>query len=131
MILILLVLALFPIFAYRWSKRHYPNHNGLITGVATGLIISPFSLGLYGTYFIPFIGFIPGMIGFFLTFIHGSPGFKVATFFGLREPKTVVSGLEHIQIEIINGIIWAMLYGFIGKGIDTYRSYRKKRVMIA
>jgi hypothetical protein len=127
MILVLLGLALFPIFTYRWSKRRYPNHNGLITGVTTGLVISPFSLGLYGSYFIPFIGFIPGMIGLLLTFLHGPPGFKVATFLELREPRTVVSGLEHIQIEIINGIIWGVVYGLIGQGIDAYRSSRRRK----
>lgn len=127
MILALLGLSLFPIFVYRWSMRSYPNRRGLVTGIAIGLVISPLSFGLYMTYFIPFIGFIPGMIGLFLKLFHGVPGFKVATFLGFREPGIVVSGIEHIPIEIINGIIWGMVYGLIGLGIDIYRSFRKER----
>ncbi|KPJ61594.1 MAG: hypothetical protein AMJ46_00360 [Latescibacteria bacterium DG_63] len=127
MILALLGLALFPILTYRWSKRRYPNHIGLATGAATGLVVSPFSLGLYATYFIPLIGFVPGMIGLLLTFFHEPPGLRVATFLGLRDSKAVGGGLEHVQIQIINGIIWGVVYGLIGQGIDTYRSFKRRR----
>lgn len=87
-----------------------------------GSIISPFSMGLYATFFIPIIGLVPGIIGLISAMFHGTPGFTMATWLGIREGRTVVNFTEGISIEIINGIFWGVIYGIVGFGVDLLRS---------
>lgn len=117
----LLCLIVIPIVANIWGKKYHSTHTGLITGVSFGLIASPFSLGLYSLFYIPIIGII-GMIGLPFALLHGEPGFQIATILNLRQPNMVVSGIEHIYIEAINGIVWSIIYGFIGFTYDNLKT---------
>ncbi len=119
-ILILLpsFLIIIPIFVYKYAKNNFPKRKYLITGMAMGLIISPTSFSMYGFYYIPYIGLIPGMLGLMLQLFHGEPGYKLAIYLGLLKPATVVEGTGHILLFIMDGIIWAPIYGLIGFILD-------------
>lgn len=125
MLLLLLLLAAVPIIAYRIARTQHPSCTFLLTGIALGLVISPLSLGLYATFFIPYIGLVPGMIGLALTMFHGSPGFHLAQSLGII-PLGVVEGIGHFYIEVINGLIWAVAYGCLGWIADWFRAKNHK-----
>ncbi|MEC4680844.1 MAG: hypothetical protein ACE1ZW_01510 [Nitrospirales bacterium] len=124
--LALFCLIVLPIGMYRWGKRHYPEKLWFITGVSFGLIASPFSMGLYGFYFMSSLGFIPGMLGFVLTMLHAGPGFEILGLVGLREDGNVVSNMQRVKMEVINGVVWGILYGIAGSVVDNYLASRKQ-----
>jgi hypothetical protein len=117
--LLLLLLAVVPVVAWRFSRRRAPAHVWAITGVAFGLVISPLSLGLYSTYF---IGVLPtGLLGLLSTLFHGSPGYDAAVWLGLVPSHEVVSGVGHVYVEVLSGAFWAVVYGLLGATIDWLR----------
>jgi hypothetical protein len=122
-LLLLLFLAIVPVVAYRYARRRHPNHLFLISGVALGSIIEPFSLGLYATYFIPYIGLVPGMLGLFAAMFHGTPGHKAALYLGIIPPQ-VVEGISHLYLAAVNAAIWGAVYGCVGWVIDRIRTRR-------
>lgn len=119
-------LILFPIGMYYFGKRYYPKKLWLITGVSFGLIASPFSRGLYGFYFMSFLGFIPGIVGLILSMWHGGPGFKILGLLEMREPGTVVNNMQRLQMEMINAVVWGILYGIAGSAVDKYLTSQKQ-----
>ena len=124
MLIALFVLILLPIAAYRMVRKKQPRHLWSVTGLTFGLVAAPVSLGLYAMFFVPYVGLVPGMIGLPLSLFHGAPGFEIATVLGLRDARTVVSGNEHLVIELINALFWGVVYGVLGFGIDKYRKVR-------
>ena len=127
----LLLLALVPISGYFYAKANKPERKGLITGIALGSIISPFSMGLYATFYIPIIGLVPGLIGLVSSLFHGSLGYNIAIWLGLHKDRTVVDFPDNISIEVINGIVWAFIYGLLGFGVDLLRKKLKLRKQLA
>jgi len=125
MILFLLLLALVPIVAYAWAKRHAPMHRNTMLGVGLGLVASPLSLGLYATYFLGPIGIVTGMVGLVLGLWHGAPGYNICVALGLVPVSTVVEGSSHVAVEIANGVFWGIVYGVLGYGIDRFLNSRK------
>jgi len=122
MLLLLLFLAVVPIIAYRIARKRYPNSAFVITGIAFGSVIAPLSLGLYATFFIPYVGLVPGMLGLMLVMFHGAPGYSLALTFGLIPPGQVVEGVGHIYLAVLGGIVWATAYGCLGWMVDWYRA---------
>jgi hypothetical protein len=121
---LLFLLILVPIAAYRMAKKRMPQHLWAMVGVALGAVISPLSFGLYAFYFISPWGFVLGFIGLLLQLAHGWPGFRAATFLGII-PRGVVTGATSlIIIEVINALIWMLLYGLIGVAVDRFRTQR-------
>src|SRR5437870_1755101 len=93
-ILAFLSLGLVPIAAGRWARRRCPRWRHMVIGIGAGAVAAPFSMGMYLTFGIPFLGFVPGMIGLILVMIHGAPGFHLATALVLRAPFVVVYWIE-------------------------------------
>jgi hypothetical protein len=120
MLLLLLSLAIVPVVAFLYARRHHPRHQYLISGVALGSIVSPFSLGLYATFFIPYVGLVPGMLGFAASMFHGTPGHMVALHLGIIPPH-VVEGASQIYLAAIDAIIWGTVYGCFWWLIDRRR----------
>lgn len=102
------------------------KHKYLIAGILFGIIVAPASWGLYGFYYIPVVGLIPGMMGLISTMFHSWPGYDIVTYLGLRDPRTVVEGIQHIEIELFNALIWVPVYGIIGFIIDIKKRSCKK-----
>ncbi len=118
MLLLLLLLIVVPITVWYWATRHKPRLRWLVTGAAFGVVASPWSLGLYATYFVPYVGLPSGMVGLFLVLVHGIPGFELAKHFGLIAPTSVVEGAGHFYVEALNALVWGPLYGAIGWILD-------------
>jgi len=100
-----------------------PEYLATITGIALGLVISPVSMGLYATYFLGPLGIVTGMIGLVSAVFHGTPGYYIARTFGLVPPG-VVEGIGHFYVGAINALVWAVIYGALGRVIDHARKPR-------
>jgi hypothetical protein len=124
MLIALFLLILVPVAAYRVARQKQPTYLWSVTGLSFGLVAAPVSLGLYAMFYVPYVGFVPGMIGLPLSLFHGAPGFEIATVLGLRAARTVASGNEHLEIWLINALFWGVVYGALGFGIDRYRKGR-------
>lgn len=122
MLLLLLLLAIVPLLAFRYARRHHPDRVFLISGIALGLVISPLSLGLYATFFIPYVGLVPGILGLMSSMFHGAPGYTLAVTLGIIPSRQVVSGVGHIYLTAIDAAVWAVVYGGLGWLIDRVRS---------
>ena len=125
MILLLLLLIIIPIFAYKWAKSNHPVYKFIILGVSFGAIVAPFSMGLYATFFIPFIGLPTGMLGLAMVMFHSAPGYQLAIELQLIPSGVVTTASSNIIIAIINGVAWGLIYGIIGYVIDKYRNNRQ------
>lgn len=121
---LLVLLILVPIAGYWLARRHFPKHVFRVVGVAFGAIVSPWALGLYSLYYWSPWGVVPGFLGLALTLVHGVPGFKLAIWFGLI-PSGVVSEIQsQLVIELLNGLIWGVIYGLVGFAVDKIRLRR-------
>ena len=120
MLLLLLLLAAVPVLAWRIARRRAPSHIWAIVGATFGFVVSPFSLGLYATYFAGVL--YTGLLGLASMLFHGAPGYHAALWLGLVPPGEVVSGLGHVYVELLNGMIWAVAYGLLGAIVDWLRT---------
>ena len=126
MLLLLLLLVVVPIIAFRYARRRYPNRVFLISGLALGSVISPFSLGLYATFFIPYVGLVPGILGLMSTMFHSAPGYNLAIALGIIPSHQVVGGVGHLYLAAIDAVFWATVYGGLGWLIDWARAKSRK-----
>ena len=126
-LLALLLLALVPIAAWRWFRTRAPRHLWFATGVAFGLVVSPLSLGLYSTFFLSPLGLPTGLLGLMSSLFHGEPGYQVSIWLGLVPSHEVVTGIGHLYVELVTGLIWAPLYGVVGALIDWVRIARSRQ----
>lgn len=115
----LLGLWLLPVLTFLIVRRKAPQKLWRLTGFSFGLVVAPASFGLYGLYFLgPLVGLLGLLAGLPLALFHGEPGFQLAIHFGFIEPRTVVEGVERMHIALLNGVVWSVVYGVIGFGID-------------
>jgi hypothetical protein len=131
MILLYLLLLIIPFFGFWWARRYKQTKLWTITLASLGAIISPLAFGIYGVGgviagTISYVGLYVGIafvwIASAIFFLHSAVGYKIAIATGIQEPAVVVCGLNSLLIEIINGIIWGIVYGIIGILIDKLRS---------
>jgi len=123
MIVLLVLLVLVPIAAWLYARRFMPQFSATATGVGFGLVVSPLSMGLYATYFLGPFGIVTGMIGLVSGMFHTAPGFHIIRSLGLVPPG-VIEGVGHLYVETANGLIWAVVYGSLGRVIDHVRRSR-------
>jgi hypothetical protein len=122
----LLLLWLLPVAALAASARLAPTWVGRATGIALGAVVSPAFFGLYGLYFVnPVVGLV-GLIAFPFAMLHGAPGYDLALALGVVPPRTVVAGIQHVYVEALNGVVWAVFYGHLGWLIDFIRARRQR-----
>ena len=123
-----MALWLFPIVAFLLARRLNSPRLWRITGFTFGAVVSPAAMGLYSLYFIgPIPALISMLIGRPLTLIHGGPGYNLAVWFDIIEPRTVVAGVQHVYIELLNGVFWSVVYGTLGWIVDSLRARRKSK----
>ena len=128
MILTLILLAVVPYLVWRYTRAHAPRQVWLATGAAFGMVVSPLSLGLYSTFYLSPLGLPTGMLGLASSMFHGPPGFHAARWLGLLPSHEVISGMAHIYVGVLNGVIWAMVYGSLGFVIDRVRIAHARKV---
>jgi hypothetical protein len=121
----LILLWGFPVAAFLWARRRALRKLWQITGLALGAVISPAATGLYGLYFLGPLTALVGLIALPLAMIHGEPGYDLAIRLGLIQPGTTVDGAQGLYVEVLNGLIWAAVYGSLGWLVDRLRSRKK------
>lgn len=119
--LILVLLILVPIAAWFWARHYRPSYLWRITGAAFGVIVVPFCLGLYLTFFLSPLGLVTGLIGLTAGMIHSTPGYEIATSVGLIESNKVVEGSGSLWIFGVNALVWSAIYGTGGWLLDRRR----------
>jgi hypothetical protein len=117
----LALLFLLPIAIAYWSRRRDGRTSWSLTGAAFGSVISPASLGLYGTFFLGPLFIVTGLAGLLLSLVHEGPGYYLCIWLGLTPARAVVSGSAHIPVEVANALVWAAVYGFVGLAVDRRR----------
>jgi len=122
----LVLLLVIPILGYRWANKKKPAAKLTVLGASWGLIASPFSMGLYSAYFIPYVGLIPGMVGLVSAMLHGTPGYEISVALGLIESHTVVENAGSIICYFIDAVFWAIVYGFLGFLADRFRLSKRQ-----
>lgn len=122
----LLALWLVPLAAALVSRRVAPSHLWRNTGFTFGLVVAPASLGLYGLFYAGPLAAVFGMLGLVLSLVHGPPGYNLAVAIGLVPSHTVVTGTANVPIEVLNALVWSVVYGVVGWLIDDWRT--RKRV---
>lgn len=125
MILLLILLIIIPIASYKWAKFHRPDYKITILGISFGAIVAPFSMGLYATFFLHWLGLVTGMLGLVMVMFHGALGYEVSIQLGLIPSGIVTTTSSNIIIAAINGFSWGAIYGVIGYFIDKYRKHRQ------
>jgi hypothetical protein len=118
-VLVLLSLWAVPIVTFVWARKRAPRAVWRCTGFSLGLVVAPATQGLYGLYFVGPLLALVGLIGLPLASFHLGPGFELATALGLRDPRTVVSGVERVYILVLNAAIWSVVYGALGWLVDV------------
>lgn len=126
-LILLCLLWLVPIIVLAISVRLARSWAGRATGIALGAIIAPALFGLYGLYFVGPIAALVGLIAFPLAMLHGAPGYDLALALGIVTPATVVEGHQHFYVALLNGVVWAVVYGLLGWLIDFVRATRQRR----
>lgn len=123
---LLVLLILIPVVTYLVARHRFSKYLCCITGTAFGAIVSPWAVGLYSLFHLsPWVAPL-GFLGLALAFMHGPPGFNLVVHLELI-PRGVLSETSRLIVESINSVIWALVYGLIGLGIDTLRRRRTSR----
>ncbi len=114
-----------PILTFLVCRHHVSRRVFGLTGASVGLVVAPASLGLYGLYFVGPLAALLGLLGLVLVLFHGRPGYELAIRIGVVPPATVVRGVEHVYIAILNAGVWSIVYGVIGHSIDRIRQRKR------
>ena len=126
MILLLNFVVLIPLMGYLLIKKYKIKYKMTVMGLLIGSIIHPLVYGLYGLSFVPFIGIV------FLPFLLLTLLFIKPAWYLLVIKTNIINGLDisvidYLLLYIVNGIIWAIFFGFFGFIYD-FLQYRKNRV---
>ncbi|GEM_PF-5064748 len=120
-----------PLVAYWWARRRASRWTGTLTGAALGLVLATVALGFYlaswmlGTV-APALAPLVGMPAFFLRQIHAWPSQWASSLLVPATPLSIASP-QYWALEILNGLVWAPVYGVLGYWlIDRPRSRRKE-----
>ena len=114
-----------PVVVFYWSRRKPQKHLWRDTGASFGLVVAPASMGLYGLFYIHPLTAVFGILGLVLVQFHGEPGYRLAISLGLVESATVVRGVQHVYIAVLNGMVWAPAYGILGYVVDRLRQAKR------
>lgn len=126
-IYLLAFLILVPIASYFLARRRFPKYVFRVVGVAFGAIVSPWAMGLYAFYFLSPWGVVLGLVGLVLGLVHGGPGFDLGHYLGLIPFGVVSDFRSQLIMELLNGLIWGVIYGIVGWAIDSIRLWRSRR----
>jgi hypothetical protein len=68
--------------------------------------------------YIPVVGKLMGLIGLVANLIHGSVGYITLLGSGMLDLNTMITAPQLCLVNLVNGIIFAYLYGIIGHYVD-------------
>ena len=124
MLAALLGLWLVPLLGYLIARRGAPAHRGLVTGFCFGSVVAPASMGLYGLYFLGPVAGLVGLLAFPVAALHSEPGYNLAVALDLIPSHTVVRGMQRMYLWLLDGAVWAVVYGGLGAFVDIVRKRR-------
>ena len=87
-------------------------------GIAFGMVIAPVSFGLIQMTYIPLVGKLLGLVGVVGNLTHGSIGYLCLLGSGVLEMNTVITASQLVMINMVNGVLFAYIYGLIGYAVD-------------
>ena len=114
----LILLALIPLSCFELNKLINFKFKNMVYGISIGLVIAPVSFALLGFTYIPIIGKILGLIGLMPHLTHGWVGYLCLIGTGSLEVGAKITALQLVMINVVNGLVFAYIYGFIGYIID-------------
>jgi hypothetical protein len=126
-LLALLLLTLLPVAAWLWARAHRPANVWLVTGVAYGLVSSLLGLVAYQTFYVsPFA--LPEKIADLVS-VHmlGSFAYPFAIGLGLLPSNRAMTSSDLVWFELLDGVIWAVIFGCCGYLADRARRVRQPR----
>ncbi|MDA3970318.1 MAG: hypothetical protein PF442_03105 [Desulfobulbaceae bacterium] len=115
----LIFLAIIPFAVFNLTKMYSPRRRYLLTGLLTGLVIAPVSMGLIEYTYVPIVGKAIGLVGMLFNLIHGSVGYFFLVSFGGMEPGVLLTNSQLVSINMVNALIWGSYYGMVGFNIDA------------
>ena len=123
----LIFLAIVPVVSLHLTKNLDTNKRFMWNGIAFGMVVTPVSFGFIQMTYIPFIGKLLGFVGVVRYLTHGSIGYLCLPASGVLEMNTVITASQLIMINVVNGVLFAYIYGLIGYAVDrkiaTEREY--------
>ena len=115
---LLILLAIIPVACYFFFKSRASKKLWQTTGICLGLVISQVSFGILALKAIPLVGMLFGLVGIILTLPHDFPGYFMGLSVGLAHSQGVLPLQERVWVEVLNGIFWSVIYGFVGHALD-------------
>lgn len=112
-----------PLTAWLYARWRSREHVCAIVGTACGLAAYPVSHGLFSLLVLPFPLQLLGALGVVAEALHGSPAYLVVRFADL-EPQGDTSLAVLLLDYLLNGLVWAAIYGRIGHHLDQGRRPR-------
>ncbi len=114
----LILLTLIPLSCFELNKLINFKFRNMVYGISIGLVIAPVSFALLGFTYIPVIGKMLGLIGLLPHLTHGWVGYLSLIGTGFLELGAEITASQLVMINIVNGLVFAYIYGFIGYVID-------------
>jgi hypothetical protein len=114
----LIFLAIIPLSSLHLTKYFNLKNRWMWNGIAFGLVVAPVSFGLLQMTYIPVVGKLMGLIGLVANLIHGSVGYITLLGSGMLDLNTMITAPQLCLVNLVNGIIFAYLYGIIGHYVD-------------
>jgi hypothetical protein len=120
----LMLSVMIPAAAWLYARTRLPRFRWTLLGGALGLAAYPFGRGLFSLIVLPMPFQLLGLAGLLIEAAHGFPGALAALVLGF-ELRTD-TGPEAVFVTFLNGIVWATVYGCIGRLVDRARSSRSR-----
>ncbi len=114
----LIFLAIIPLACFHLTKNMHAKRRFMWNGIAFGTVVAPVSFGLIQMTYIPFIGKFLGLVGVIGNLTHGSIGYICLLGSGVLEMNTVITASQLVMINLVNGVLFAYIYGLIGYAVD-------------
>jgi hypothetical protein len=114
----LIFLAIIPLSSLHLTKHFNLKNRWMWNGIAFGLVVAPVSFGLLQMTYIPVLGKLIGLIGLVANLIHGSVGYICLLGSGMLELNSMMTAPQLCLINLVNGLLFAYLYGIIGHYVD-------------
>ncbi len=114
----LIFLAIVPVSCFYLTKNMKTTKRFMWNGIAFGMVIAPVSFGLIQMTYIPLVGKLLGLVGVVGNLTHGSVGYLCLLGSGVLEMNTVITASQLVMINMVNGVLFAYIYGLIGYAVD-------------
>ena len=114
----LIFLAIVPLVSLHLTKNLQTKKRFMWNGIAFGMVVAPVSFGLIQMTYIPFIGKLLGLVGVVGNLTHGSIGYLCLLGSGVLEMNTGITASQLVMINVVNGVLFAYIYGLIGYAVD-------------